>query len=298
MKLIKRTAITDSNLTSSNVPETDYTAWSSVTSYTIGQKVIVVATHKIYEALTNNTNKYPPDYLGGTTPDWLDIGATNKWAMFDESYQSQTINSTSIIIVCAPGRINSLGLLNVDATTINITLSISGDTVYSNNLDVNISSTNNWYEYFYNPIERKSDFIVTDIPVASDGVLTVTMSANTGVDVKCGLFIPGFFTQIGDSLWGASIGITDYSKKEVDTFGNYSVLQRSYSSTLSDSIWMPNGRTGYIKKLLADYRTTPALWLASEQFEGTLIYGFYRDFNIVLEDYSGAQCSIEIEGLT
>lgn len=295
MKLIKRTAITDSNLTSSNVPETDYTAWSSSTSYVAGNKVMVVATHKNYEALLSNSNKYPPDNISGANPYWLELGPTNKWAMFDESYQSQTSNPTDIIIVCSPGRINSLGLLNVDASSINIDLTVSGQSLYNKTLDVNLNSINNWYEYYYNPIERKSDYIVTDIPIFHDGILTVTLS---GTNVKCGLFIPGLFTQIGDSLWGASIGITDYSKKEVDVFGNYSVLQRSYSNKLSDSIWLPNGRTGYIKKLLAEYRTTPALWIASEKFEGTLIYGFYRDFSIVLEDYSGSQCSIEIEGLT
>ena len=63
MKLVKPVTITDSNLTSTSVAETDYSAWSSVTSYTVGQKVIVVATHKIYEALINNTNKYPPGCL-------------------------------------------------------------------------------------------------------------------------------------------------------------------------------------------------------------------------------------------
>lgn len=62
MKLIQPTTVTGSVLTSSNVAENDYAAWNSSTSYTIGQKVIVVATHKIYEALTNNSNKYPPNY--------------------------------------------------------------------------------------------------------------------------------------------------------------------------------------------------------------------------------------------
>lgn len=46
MKLIQPTTVTDAILTSSNVPETDYAAWVNSTSYTIGQKVIVVATHK------------------------------------------------------------------------------------------------------------------------------------------------------------------------------------------------------------------------------------------------------------
>ena len=89
MKLIQPTTVTDSKLTSSNVTENDYAAWSNSTTYTVGQKVIVIATHKIYECLINNKNKYPPDYTSGTLPEWLDLGATNKWKMFDQSYHNR-----------------------------------------------------------------------------------------------------------------------------------------------------------------------------------------------------------------
>ena len=298
MKLVKPTTITDAILTNSTVPETDYAAWNSSTSYVAGNKVIVVATHKIYESLTSNTNKYPPSYLEGTTPDWLEIGATNAWKMFDQSYQSQTTNTGDITIILEPGRINSLGLMNCDAAAINIKLTVDSVAVYDNDLRVDISNVNNWYEYFFNPIERKADFVVTDIPVFGEGVLTVTLSSGATDIVKCGLCIPGFSIDIGYSLWGSSIGILDYSKKEADVYGNYSVIERNYSSTLSDSILVENGRVGYIKKLLAEYRTTPALWVASEEYEGLFTYGFYRDFSMVFESPAGAQCSIEIEGLT
>lgn len=298
MKLVKPTTVTDSTFTSSNVSENDYAEWNNSTAYVVGDKRIVIATHKIYEALTNNTNKYPPDYLSGTTPDWLEIGSTNAWKMFDQSYQSQTTNTGSITVVLEPGRINSLGLMNCDAANINIKLTVDAVDVYDNDLNVTIGNVNNWFEYFFNPIERKTDFVVTDIPVYGEGVLTVTLSSGVTDTVKCGLCIPGFFVNIGESLWGASIGILDYSKKEADIYGNYSVIERNYSSTLSDSILVENGRVGYIKKLLADYRTTPALWVASEEYEGLFTYGFYRDFSIVFESPAGSQCSIEIEGLT
>lgn len=298
MKLVKPTAVTDAILTSSTVHETDYTAWNNSTAYVAGNTVIVVATHKIYESLTSNTNKYPPDYLGGTTPDWLEIGATNAWKMFDQSYQSQTTNTGNITVVLEPGRINSLGLMNCDAAAINVKLTVDSVDVYDNDLEVIIGNINNWYEYFFNPIERKTDFVITDIPVFGDGVLTVTLSAGITDTVKCGLCIPGFYVSLGDSLWGATIGILDYSKKEVDIYGNYSLVERNFSSTLSDSVFIENGRVAYVKKTIAEYRATPALWVASEEYEGLFVYGFYRDFSIVMESPAGSQCSIEIEGLT
>lgn len=298
MKLIKPTTVTDAILTSSNVAETDHAAWVNSTAYIVGQKVIVVATHKIYECLINNTNAYPPDNLAGTTPKWLDIGPTNKFKMFDQSYHNQTVNTGSIVVVMTPGRINSLGLMNVEGSTIHIEMEVDSVVVYEKDANMIMGNVGDWYEYYYNPIEKRSDFVFTDLPVYSDGILTITISGGITEEIKCGLCIPGFYVQIGDSLWGAKLGIINYSTKEQDVFGNFNIVVRKYSKTLSDSIRVANDRTGYIQKLLQPYYSTPALWVASEMFEATAIYGFYRDFSIVLEDYSGAQCSIEIEGLT
>ena len=58
LKVIPPVTITDSILLSSSVPETDYAAWNSGTTYSIGNRVILTSTHKIYESLQNsNLNK-------------------------------------------------------------------------------------------------------------------------------------------------------------------------------------------------------------------------------------------------
>lgn len=299
MKLVKPTAITDSSLVSSNVPENDCAVWSSAAAYVAGNKVMVLATHKIYEALTSSTNKYPPDNIGGTTPAWMIVGSTNRWTMLDQSYQSQTTNMGSIVLVLAPGRINSLGLMNVEGSDILVDLSVDSVSVYSKSLSTAIRDVNNWSDYLFNPIERRSDFVLMDIPsFYMNGILTITISGGASDIVKCGLCIPGLSVEIGKSLWGAKIGIEDYSQKGVDIFGNFSPLERPYSGTLEVSVLVDNSRTGYVKKILASYRTTPVLWVAADELEATIDYGFYRSFSIVLPDPSGAQCSIEILGLT
>ena len=79
MRVIKSIKTTDAILTSSNIPEDEYPAWVSAASYTALNKVIY--NHKIYEAILTHTGKT-------TTPDldqlnWLDLGATNRYRMFD-----------------------------------------------------------------------------------------------------------------------------------------------------------------------------------------------------------------------
>lgn len=298
MKLVRPVQVNDSILDSTNVPETDYAAWNSSTAYVVGNKVIVVATHKIYEALTNNTNKYPPDNITGTTPAWLDLGATNAWKMFDEKYSSQTTKTGSIEVSLSPGGINTLGLLGIDADLVNITLVNGVTTVYEREESLFIDELGDWYEYFFAPFERKKDVVFTDIPYYTNGVLNITLSAGVSYSVKCGVCIPGFYTKLGETLWGAQSGITDYSRKEVDVFGDFSILQRGYSKKLSADIFVENSRTGYISNLLAEYRTTPLLWIGSEDYESTILYGYFRDFSVVLQSPAGSSCAIEIEGLT
>jgi len=303
MKLIKRTDVTDSVLTSTNVAENDHPAWVVGTAYAIGQKVIVVAAHKIYEAATTSTGLYPPDNLEGVAPAWIYLGSTNAWKMFDQSYYAQTVNTGSIVVVLELGRINSIGLMNVVASEINIKQEVGGVVVYDLDVDMRLRAVNNFYEYIYTPIELKTESVLTDLPTSGGTTLTITISGSIDQEVKCGLCIPGFAIKIGDSLWGATVGTDNFSRKDRDAFGGFDILERNYSKTLSDIIVLPNEKTGYIQNLLQPYYTTPALWVADEQFEATAIYGFYRDFSIVLDHYSqsgidGAQCSITIEGLT
>ena len=52
--------ITDAMLTTSNVAETDYSAWSSGATYALDDRVILTSTHKVYQSLqAGNTNKDP-----------------------------------------------------------------------------------------------------------------------------------------------------------------------------------------------------------------------------------------------
>ena len=123
MKLVRPIEITDANLTSTNVPETDHAVYVPETAYAEGDTIIVIATHKIYESLQSaNTGNYPPDNIAGATPYWLEIGATNAWKMFDTQVGTKTALAEGIIVEVTPGRMNALALLEISAAKVEITL--------------------------------------------------------------------------------------------------------------------------------------------------------------------------------
>jgi hypothetical protein len=52
-----------------------------------------------------------------------------------------------------------------------------------------------------------------------------------------------------------------------------------------------------VQKLLADIRTTPTVFIGEDDKPETVVYGFYKQFNIVISTPSISDCSIEVEGL-
>lgn len=299
LKVIPPLPITDSNLTSSNVAETDYAAWSAATTYAIGNRVLVTTgVHKIYESLqASNLNKDPT-----TNPTWwIEVSPTNRWKMFDTSNSTQTTNSNSIVVTITPGKvINAVALLNVDGTSVRVKVTDPTDgVVYDNTVSLNYNGTiNNWYNYFFDPIMRKKNVILTDLPAYGTAPIEITITY-TGNTAKCGVCVLGSVNCIGEGIeLGASVGIQDYSRKEKNDFGDYVLVQRNYSKRARFSMAVLNDQIDALQDLLVDLRTTPCVWIGDDRYQSTMIYGFYKDFDIVIAYHLVSDCNIEIEGLT
>jgi hypothetical protein len=300
MKLIKPLTMTTAMLTSSTAPETDYAAWSSATAYTVGQYCILTSTHKIYQCLIANTNFSPDVNLTGLTPKWLQISATNRWAMFDAGWGTQTSIATPLTIVLTPGAIiNSLALLNLSATSVTVSMLAGATTVYSNTIDMlGGLAVQDWYGYFFDPISYKTDLVLTDLPPYSSGVITITI-ANTGSAAKCGNCVLGAVYNLGGTQYNATAGIIDYSTKTVDTFGNATIVQRKYSKRMTAKLQIDSSFIDDVVTTLAAYRSTPIVWIGADNiYTSLIVYGFYKDFDVDIAYPTISYCSLTIEGLT
>jgi hypothetical protein len=297
MKLIRPTTLTDAMLTSSTVPENDYAAWGSGTAYTVGARVILTATHRRYEALAASTGVNP----ASDPTKWLDIGPTNRWAMFDDRVGTATTRAGSLQVVLAPGATDGVALIDTNAETATVTLTVSGSPLYSKTQSFNFGGTaiDNWFSWFFEPVGRKSSLLFLDVPVYEAGVLTVTMIRDNPVDlVSCGTLLVGRQFTIGDTEHGADIGIIDYSRKETDQFGVTSVVERAFAKRMTARVVMPTSAIDDVARTLASLRASPVLWIGSESFESLTVYGFYKEFSIDLAYPTVSYCSLTVEGLT
>lgn len=302
MKVVRPVTVNDAALTSSNVAETDGSAglWLVGTPYTVGQTVryVIANVHQVYECLVNNTGVAPPS----DATKWALMGATNRWKMFDGSVQAQTTNATSIAVVLAmlsTERVDSVILLNLSAASVQVTATDTVDgVVYDETVSlVSDSGITDWYAYFFEPIIRVTDLALTDLPPYAGASIAVTVT-DTGATAACGECVLGLSREIGSTQYGAKVGIQDFSVKEQDDFGNYSILERSFAKRGEFTVWVESGAVDWLQTLLADYRATPIVYIGSDAYNASIVYGFYKDFSIDIAYEKTSVCTIDIEGLT
>jgi len=296
MRIIKPVEITPAILTSSNVPETDYAAWSAATAYAVGDKVLY--NHRNYEALVASTGANPETDTSDP-PKWLDLGADNRWRMFDDKVGSLTEQAGSIAVELQPGAvINSVALFNLLGRSATVTLTDPSEgIVYQRTVSLVDAGVSDWYEWFFAPIGRQTDFVLLDLPAYGTATLSVTID-NASDTAAVGHLVMGRQAELGVAVYGSGVGITDYSRKETDAFGNSVVVERSFSKRAEFDVVVETPQIGRVQRMLAGLRAQPVVWIGAEGYESTFLFGYYRDFQISISGPSVSDASITVEGLT
>jgi hypothetical protein len=291
--------ITSGSPPATNVPENDYAAWSSGTTYAAGDRVILTSTHKIYESLQGaNLNKNPVT----ETTFWVEVGPTNRWAVFDTSVSTQTAQATNITYTLEPGvAINSLAVLNItNASQLSITMTsvLGSGTVYDETIDLTpYALIPDWYNFFFGLKVTPSQHIALDLPAYYDAVIELEIDG--GSDLAIGVIALGQQQRFGRGIkLGARIGIQDYSRKETSNFGDTVLVQRAFAKRANFDLFLDRAEVDPLQSYLSSIRATPVLWVGSTAYESTVLFGFYKNFEILLNYPEHSDCELEIEGLT
>ena len=295
----------DIQLVSTNVAEdTTYPVWDSSATYNKGDRVRVenlgsMGVTKIFESIIDsNTGNYPPD-----NPDkWQDLGVTNKWAMFDQYVNTQTVNTGSIDVTVTVQKCNYLSLLEVEANNLTVEI-IDPDTsevLWSTSMSLRLDNSASWSDYFFGDfIYQRS--VILEIPIYNLNVnVHVVLETSSDAEAKCGFLICGRSQKLGCTLFGLHVGILDYSRKETDEFGRTYLKQGKWAKRAEFDVEIENDKIDYVQRLLASVRATPCVWEVNNEttnYESLIIYGFYKDFSVVIPNSVISQCSITVEGL-
>jgi hypothetical protein len=305
-------------ITGSGIIYTDltnaYAEWSSATTYSIGQ-IVSVGTYTgsntvtisdtttgTYKSLKNSNTSNPL-----TTPsDWVRIGPTNQFAMFDNVISSQSERNSEFTICIKTGSIDSVAVLNALGASVSVAVSDDslsnqylGNVVFAGTRYLTGSQSVDWYNYFfYDPDTQLTQAVYVDIPAATNNIVTIRVKG-TGT-VKAGIAVQGLLKEIGTTQYGVTAGIIDYSKKETDEFGNTRITVRNYSKRMNAKVHLSNPNVNRVQRLLYNIRSSPVLWIGSEdvEFEEPLVvYGYYKSFDTEIAYPTHSLCNLEIEGL-
>lgn len=230
-----------------------------------------------------NKNKDPSDEANAAF--WLEVGPSNRWAMFDTALSTRTANPDSVeVSLQIPTRVDAVALMNVSGASAHVVMTDADENEVYNETRSLVSTEGivDWYAYFFEPITRITDVIFDDLPRVSGATIDVSLSA-PGDTAAIGALVVGQQFVVGETEMGAEVGIRDYNRQVQNEFGEWKITERGYSDTANFRVLVERGRVDAVKQILTRFRGTPIVYSASDAYAATLILGRFKTFVIAIE---------------
>jgi hypothetical protein len=288
----------------SSIAEPDATVgevlWSGATNYATDAKVIRTTTNKVYQRITpGGTDAGTPE----TTPSkWLEIGPTNRWAMFDNSRSTKSTlvaaGTITVSLALGSNRANSFALIGCTAASVVVTVTNAGNTLYSNTYSLLSRNTGSWYSYFFGVFSFTSAIVKFDLPYNINNTITFTFSVPAGGSI--GGIIIGNKLDIGNIQVSPTIEQLNFSTIERDVFGNSVLIPRRSVPRTSQKVFTTKENVNKLLAARSDLNAIPALWAgiddaSDEYFAPLLIFGVYKEFSISMEYPDYATVTLQLE---
>lgn len=297
MIIIKPDTITPAKLIASNVAEDDAPDWVAG-SYDAGDRVIFA--NKVWEAVSTTTTQ-PDEGAALNPPQWLFVSATRRFRMFDSALGNATENTGTIEVTVEPtAPYNALVLFGVEAASAQLIVRDNTDAiVYDETKELaDYSNIVSLYSYFFGdlPLDGRGEVPFLDIPLYSGATYELIID-NGASEARCAEAVFGTQSELAVTNFGTSVGIKDYSVKQVDDFGNITVVQRPFSKRADYDLTVETSQVAIFNRFLSGIRATPCVYIGDENREETIVFGYFRNFSVVLGNPSISSCSLSVEGL-
>lgn len=314
MKIIKPTPVTPSALAYSNVTENDAPDWSASKTGGYNQGDRVMDSHHVWEWLSSaagNTTVAPSADTSATAK-WLDTGPTNRWKMFDKESGNTwrvgmaTTNSETIDVKITPGAVvNAIGLFGLVASRVQIKMTEptgkegpNNDGVVYDSGQVNLADVgvSNWYDYFFMPLDRNEALVDLKLPAYGNATVQVTIT-NPGATAAASLLVLGQYIEIGDSIYGTSLGLQSYSTTTEDVFGNVSIVRRGNKNVVDYDVRIPTENLDSTFRTLRRLQNTACVFVGNESMEATITVGYFENLRETIASPAAIEMSLEVRSL-
>jgi hypothetical protein len=296
MQILKPVTLSTNDISFTNATtNTTYDPWIAGT-YSSGEKRYVGMT--LYEVALTGTNTTTNDPT--ISKDWKTIGNIDPYQCFDGRVGTLTIssgtNSTMAFETDTSQLINSAAFLNMDAQTMTLTVTDAVEGLVYSHSETLLQDVDNWYQYFFYPYEQKTDVVLDDLPTYPGAAIRLELARPTGT-VSIGEIVLGRQRFIGQTQFGASAGIMDYSRKTTDEFGNFVIEERPFSKRAEFDVQIDIEQFDSVYRFLTSIRATPCVFIGDVNRPSLIVYGFARSFDQVLANTAITSCTLSVEGL-
>lgn len=294
--------VSPAKLVSSNVAETDYPAYAAGTTYALDARVISLTTHVVYQSLQAGNIGHDPTVDANIGVWWQEVSVTNRYKMFDTEASTVTTNVEVIDVTIQPDQvINALGFIGMaEVNTVRVIMTdpvdgVVHDTTYDMRGSIPEST---WYSYLFSNVLRVTDFVVTDLPTYGSASVRLIFTGGAGITIGVSTCIIGAQTQIGLGVhYQARLSIQDYSRQETNAYGDLVLVRRNYAQRATFEMWITKAETDSVYRRISSLRSTPILWIGTEEYESTILLGIFKDFEITLAYPDTNICSMQLLGL-
>jgi hypothetical protein len=299
MKVLIPITVDDDVLTEKNVAEDDAAEWASGTTYADEARVIVIATHSVYESLqAANTGNDPTDAASAW---WVRVMATKPYRAFDKVLSAPVTVTGDIRYIIQPLTLTrSVALVGVSAATARCRILAPNDTVL---LDVTQQLAD--YSEIIDALtmvtvepSQKEVAVFEDVICTPGNRVNVTIGDGTG-EVSVSEVLVGDTLNIGVAKFGTEIGIQDFSQFDEDQFGNVSITKRGYRDRTTFQVAVQTLSLERLRRKLASLRATFALYYHTADGEayGTTVYGRYKSLDMNVSGPNVSDLDLEVEGV-
>lgn len=288
------------------------------TLYDLGAEVKVSAENNLYKCLTKDTTEVPTG--NKTTENWLFLGKTNPYKMFDEKYKSRTIKESGNLVVTIKMKedggfskvSDGIALLNVSASKIRIVGVREGETICDEEFDMgamDIISPCKILNCNFGQIVYKKNLILTPLK-DKDGLIisgcriteyTITFEPiDDETPAACGVCILGKMQYFGKTLMNPKKSLVNYDVKDTNEYGDTAVVSRGFSNNYNFSFVGKNDIMQVADETLTELRSTPLIYVVTDEqilasvFSG---YGMISTLDITQQGACDMLMTLEVGSL-
>jgi len=255
----------------------------------------------IWESVVSSNNDTPSH----TSNKWLYVSVINSLKPFDGIVGFNPCRKSGTIeySIVPDAGVNSIVIFNLKGTYLTVKVN-GGSPNYEKTIDlIDKSVVYDWFTYFFSDIPELNMIMFNDLVVENPqtDIISIEIGGFEVGETEVGEIVLGEIEQIGVTKRGVQYSFVDYSRKETDTFGNFNIIERPFTKRVSGDIFVFKEEVLKISSTMSNIRTTPVVWVFSdlpELYSTCVVYGYYRDFSMVLPHLEGVEMSLEVEGLT